>query len=345
MARPIRTTSLLLALALSAAPAAGAQVAYDSPEGRVEVLGLHGWTLQMLRDSVRKHRPGTELHDAACMVVLREDLGFADALVQTRHVQMRPDAEPETFLVIKVVEPAEAARVVWRTLPADTFTILRPEYAPVVLPVTDSAGGFWRSRILDPLQFYARPDEERAHAFAGPPGRRADAERLFAFLQARRTEVDRRRARAVLAGDRFYVNRMMAAAVLANFPGHDSTWHALADALRDPHEAVRAAAESVLGSLPARPVDWAPARETLRLLLGGTNVGASSDLMRVLAATDIDPALAAPLLRGNAAWILEHARAENPMDRLSARMLLARLSGLPAAETTDEAWARWAAAL
>ena len=55
---------VVVAAALLSAPrAAAAQVAFDSPAGRVEILGLRRWTVAMLRDSLRRYAPGHEPHD------------------------------------------------------------------------------------------------------------------------------------------------------------------------------------------------------------------------------------------------------------------------------------------
>lgn len=325
-----------------------AQIAYDSPRGRVEVLGLRRWTLEALHDSVRARGRGLALHDAACMVVLRDSLRFADALVSETMYQPADGGAPVTYVLIKVVEPSDSARVRWDLAPRDTFKVVRPSYAHVVLPVTDSAGNFWRGRIMWPLQFYRAQATRRATVRQVAPRLReqalADGERLWRFLASRRSAVDQLTARRVLRGDGFYVNRLVAAAVLANFPEQDSTWWALMAALRDPNEAVREAAAAVLGQLPPRRVDWAPAAPGLRLLLGGTNVGATQLVLQLLVRTGISPDLAGPLLRGNGDWVLEHLRAEFPGDRFAARAFLSRLNG-GRDLGSPEAWSAWVARL
>lgn len=312
----------------------------------MEILGLQRWTLRMLRDSVRSRVPGVELHDAACAVVLRDSLGFADASVTVHEYAPTPDAPVQRSLIIKLVEPQARQRVQWLGAPRDAYTVLRPEYAPVVLAVTDSDGGFWSTRILFPLQFYGRGTDARAKAMANVPATvRADADRLWTFLEHRRSDADWRRARRVLQHDGHYPNRLLAASVLASFPEHDSTWLDLTEALRDQHEWVRSAAAVVLRSFPSRPIDWAPRAETLRLLVGGTNVGATRDVLEVLARTDVSPTLAKQLLWQNDFWILSHLRAGDPGAAGSARALLMRLHGGKDLGPDDRAWARWIATL
>jgi len=342
---PRVAAATFVAWALLASPS-GAQVAYDGPSGRVEVLGLRAWTLQMLQDSIRRRVPGQTLESAACMVTLRDSLHFADALVQGITYSAGAGAAVRNYLVVKVIEPQDANRVRWAPAPPDSLTVLRPAYGAVVLPTTDSLGQLWLARLFWPLQFYARDAAARVRALeGGGPTGREDASRLWRFLAAHRTEADRRTALGALHRDGFYANRVIAAAVLANFPDRDSTWWALTEALRDPNGAVRTAASIVLQEMPARPVDWAPAVPTLRLLLGGTNLLAIEGVFTMLTRTRVSPSLAGPLLGSDGTWVLEHLRAEYPGGREAARALLVQLNGGRDLGPSADPWARWLAGL
>ncbi len=322
----------------------GAQVAYDSPRGRVEVLGLRTWTLQMLQDSIRRRVPGQTLEDAACMITLRDSLHFADASVAG--YSGVPGAAGRRFLVVKVIEPQEATRVRWARQPPDTFNVLRPMYATLILPATDSLGRLWQERLFWPLQFYARDSAARAQSLEqGGPSGREDANRLSHFLAEHRTDADRHTALIALRRDGFYANRVVAATVLMNFADRDSTWWALAEALRDPNERVRTAASIVLAELPARTVDWAPVVPTLRLLLGGTNLPAMEGVFRVLARTNVSPSLAKGLLGGDGTWVLDHLRAEYPGGHQAAHALLVQLNGGRDLGSSADVWTHWLAGL
>lgn len=338
--RALVAASLAAAGAGTRAPSAGAQAParYDAAHVHVEVLGLKRWTLDMLRDSVRAKSGGEGLESAACQVVLRDSLHFADALVNSYYGYER-DADPaDHWLVLKVVEPGDAARVRWAAVARDSFRLVRPTYAAFVGGATDSAGNLYVGRVVNPLQRRAWSAAERARL---TPSQRADVVRLDRFLAAHRSASDWRTARGVLRDDPVYANRLAAAVVLANFVNRDSTWWSLVDALRDPNEAVRGAAEIVLSAAPARPVDWTPVTPTLRLLLGGTNVGATQPVMELLVRTRVAPSLAAPLLRDNGDWVLTHLRAESPAARPAARALLARLAGGRDLGDSASAWQEW----
>lgn len=296
----------------------------------------------MLRDSVRARRPGVELHDAACMVVLREDLGFPDALVKDLRYSDAPGAPVRRYLVIKLVEPESRARVKWLPARPDSLKILRPEYATVIMAATDSTGDLWYSRILWPLQFYGRGSDARRSAAASVSAdERVDAERLWDFLDQHKSAADWATARTVLQRDGSYADRMIATSILANFPERDSTWFVLADALRDPSEPVRLAAAAVLASFPSRKVDWLSKTETLKWLLGGTNVAASELVFSMLARTQVSPALARPLLLNNEFWVLTHLNASYPGAAHAARHLLVQLNSGIDLGADPARWRRW----
>ncbi|MEO5567682.1 MAG: hypothetical protein ABIR92_04285, partial [Gemmatimonadaceae bacterium] len=301
------------------------------------------WTLTMLQDSIRRYVPGQELHDAACMVTLRDSLHFGEASVV--HFEMAPPGQPpRSFLTIKVVEPEQAGRIQWDTHARDEFSSLLPDYAPLVLSMTDSTGGVWRGPLMYWLQFSDSTERQRAVSRAPERGR-ADAGRVFTFLAGHAVEGDRKRAMRVMKRDGFWANRMTAVAVLSNFAAHDSTWWVLVRALRDPHEGVREAVGSVLRAMPSRPIDWRGSASDLRLLLGGTNLPAMQSVFDLLARTAVAPELARSLLLDNADWVLDHLNSETPMASDSAHRLLVRLNGGRDLGASRSAWATWVRAL
>lgn len=335
-----------LALILSARTS-HAQVAYDSPKGRVEVLGLRRWTLKMLQDSVRHYVPGQELYDHACMVTLRDSLHFADASVDN-YFTAPPGGNTTVFLSIKVIEPQDSARVQWDTRKRSEYSSLLPDYAPLVLAITDSNGMPSQGRLMQWLQFYQRDSVMRSailERLSSSTFEREDAGRLWHFLSTHRAESDRRRAMRVLETNGFFVNRMVASAVLSNFATNDSTWWTLVRELRDPHEAVRNVARDVLKHLPPRPVDWTPVSADLRLLLGGTNLPAMGIVIDLLDRTAVKPEMSSQLLRNNADWLLATLASEHPEDHPAAHRLLVRLNHGVDLGTTRANWTRWASSL
>ena len=341
---PCYLAALMGALFMLPTTTAMAQLRYDAPNEAVEILGLRSWTLDMLRDSVRKYVPGQELHDAACMVTLRDSLGFADAYVQHFMNWPQRDGSKRTHLLIKLVEPQDAGRVQWRQRPGRDRTSLIPEFASVVLPITDSAGNISVGRFVNWLQERDSADRQR-RLDATPERWRADGERVYAFLDAQGEPVTLPRYLRILERDGFWVNRMIAAAVVGNYSRSDSAWVGLVRALRDADESVRGAALMTLRAMPPRPVDWSPVADDLRLLLGGTNIAGMSSVMQLLSRTHVSPALARALLRGNGDWMLEHLNATSPMEAGTAHALLVRLNGGVDLGSQREPWERWVRSL
>jgi hypothetical protein len=342
----VRAPVFVIALVTSLASprSAVAQVAYDFPNGRVQVLGLKRWTLRMLQDSIRHYVPGQELHDAACMVILRDSMHFAEASVE--HFFMAPPTTPgaKQLLIIKLIEPQDAALVKWDVRERSDFSSLLPDYAPLVIPVTDSTGGVWMGRLVNWMQFYHSDSATRSTVLArAPDSARVDARRFWGFLNARRSETDRVRAMRVLQMDGFFVNRMVASAVLSNFATNDSTWWTLVRTLRDPHESARDFAAVALEQLAERPINWAPVATDLRLLLGGTNLPAMGVVLRTLDRTAVNPSLAGSLLHGNADWVLATLASEHPRDSEAAHRLLVRLNRGVDLGSTRASWAEWVA--
>lgn len=336
-----RRIGRVLALVAVVAAPLDAQVRYDTPGTRVEILGLERWTRRMLEDSIAHYAPGQTLASAACMATLKQKLKFGDALVAHYQGFSGPNSDAR-FLSVRVVEPSRTAASMWRKLPADAYPSLLPAYAPVILPVTDDDGGIWPGRLFFGLQFSDSAIRTRILAQEDSTTQ-ADYARISGFLETHRAESDRQRALRVLDSSSAYGNRMAAALLLSNFPANDSTWYALVRALRDPHESVRSAAGIALDRLPRRPVNWAPVTTDLRALLGGANLAAMETVMSLLADTKVAPSLTRALLYGNDAWTMRLLTAEAPMAPQKAKGLLVALNGGTDLGKQPGPWRAWIA--
>lgn len=326
----MRSSLFALAAIASAATASPgwSQAVVDTPEGRVEFIGLKKWTVQMVQDSFALHAPGVSLASYACAAALRSDLRFADASVQVYPAGFGD--RDGRYVVITVVEPSDSARVRYRDVPPDTMP-LRPEWEEAAGIFTDNPVEFQLAIRALPLP---TPDDT---AQATP-----QAVSLRAFLRAHRGEADLRASLTTLATDGNAMNRVVAALILANFQDRDTAWWALTDALRDPDGRVSTVASQVLWALAhhsPRPVDWSPVTRILRHILSGTNLFAHNTLMEVLATTKVDPALA-PSLMETGELVLAKARSHDPTGRKAAIQLLTELSGHDFGEN-HEAWEDW----
>ena len=309
----------------------------ETPTVRLELIGLKRWTLAMIQDSLARYAPGDSLTSHACAAILRGKLGFADAAVQ--YYPQGFEGNTKGYFAVPVVEPQDSARVRYRARPRDTIPD-RADWA-AALAIFREHNQVFQSAIQWPPFLLGR-----MHPDSVEP-RLAPARPLLEFLRAHRTEADRRSALWTLAHDGNAHQRAVAAVVLAGFPESDSTWWALADALRDQDAMVSGTASQVLHTLSgsaARTVNWAPLADVVRAVLDGTNLFAHNDLLDALAATKVDPALAAALLRGGGELVLAKLRSQDRIAAHAAYHFLAQVSGRDFGQNTA-AWENWVRSL
>jgi len=153
---------------------------------------------------------------------------------------------------------------------------------------------------------------------------------------------------AVLGGSRVKEDRAAAAKALRDFADHDGAWLALASALRDPDDRVSMGASGSLQWMrmhTVRKVDWSPVTADLNATLHGTNLFVYNELVRTLAATGVDRALAGALLGdGGARLLLAHLRAQHDRERIDAHDLLVQLRGADLGTDTRQ-WETWLSTL
>jgi hypothetical protein len=140
---------------------------------------------------------------------------------------------------------------------------------------------------------------------------------------------------------------MAAVAVLSSFPSDDTIWHALAAALIERDGRVPVLAGQILSSFARwhpRTVSWAPAAADLHAALDGATLIMLPDLLDVLATTNVDPSLAAPLLRGGGHGVLMYAGARHRWARGAAQRFLRTISGRYEVSDPGE-WEAWVAGL
>jgi hypothetical protein len=349
MAGRSRIQRFLIAVALVGIHTAIAQTPGKS-ERKLELIGLHRWTVQMVQDSLAAHFTGVDasLHSHACAANLQK-IGFVRAAVQYFADPTDPNNSDKWTGLITLVEPNDSARVrTIRTL-RDSLP-QRPEWASLRDALTPGDSfHFWQVPAL--IQFYqdfkrgmTRNDLEAQLKDVGAPVKTI---RAYELLARHTRPEDLKLALRTLQTDKDADNRVIAAAVLANFPNSDATWFALVRALRDPQEMIgTVAGKTLVGFAAARPrvIDWAPVGDDLRFIFGGTNVWQLKPLIEVLNTTQVSPALAALILGRNAELLASYAASSVTEVSLPAQRLLTRLSGKRLGADRD-AWIKWANAL
>lgn len=317
-----------------AAQVASSQTILENDQMRLELIGLKRWTVPMIEDSLRRYAPKDSLLSHACAAVLREKLKFADASVM--YYTTTIDGKPmKPYFAVTVVEPQDSVLIRYRGLFRDSLPARR---------TWASIRTVFEKHNMAFQQAVQRPDFLWSDAsLRGADSALAPALPMRRYLRAHRAAKDRQLALAALASDGNSANRVAAAVLLANFSSSDSTWWALTDALRDPLGQVSGTAAQVLSALTRgapRRVDWAPATQSLRAILDGTNLFAHNQLMEVLAATQVDPALARPLLKDGGYIVLAKLGSEGMAERQAARRFLVQIAGRDFGDDLG-AWREW----
>lgn len=321
---------------LTTAPSVGfTQAVLETPNVRVEVLGLKRWTVPMIQDSLARYAPQDSLTSHACAAILRMKLKFADAAASYFG---RDGAGPE-LIVVAVVEPQDSALVRYRIPAPDSLPDIA-QYAAAI--------AVFRNHNQDFQHFIQDSAFLLAHSAPGATdASRNILEPVRRLLLSEHSVQGQRRAIKVLARDRNPYNRVMAILVLSGFPKTNTTWLTLADELRDPHGVVSATASQIITTLARyspRTVDWRPALDGLEAVMAGTNLFAQAPLIEVLTRTKVAPGLARPLLRAGAPFLLARLRASPEAGRELTRALLEQLSGEHYGQDLA-AWTQWVASV
>lgn len=316
MQRRLATTALILAPALCAQ--------------EVEFIGLEQWTPDRVREALGGAR--------YCAANLIHDLGMADACVMY-HMD-----GGETRIVVSVVEPQHSARVRYLAAPNGQSPLV-PAWRELSEAVADQ-GLAPQVALLHYGEFVAS-GREAALAAVGSRVESAQVESIWQILAGFRKDADFDRAVWALGRDPNARSRACAAAILMNFGARDLAWWSLVRGLRDDAAAVRSACSQALLSLTrARPrtVDWAPATDSLRALLGGTNLFAFYHLLDMLVTTGVSPDLASALLADNDSMVLGYLGAQHDQERQRAHAFLVAMRGEDLGGAPED-WRAWLDAL
>ncbi len=306
------------------------------PDGPVEFIGLQDWDAQELFDAIQATAPDRPFH--ACAVVLKQELGFAEAAAAGYFNLLSHDS----YTVVIGVE--DSARVRHRATGSEAVALPEPwqnmkAVARDDVRVLRAAAGTLHLRGGFFNAVFNRAGRRAAQMGADP----GTVDELWDLIDGANGEEDRLLAHEVLASDSSWSARSIATLVLGNFMDDHTSWHGLLGSLVDPHARVSSVAQIMLDGLAAPemdPVEWTGARAHLSALLDGTNPWVFRDILQVLVATDVDPEFARQLAREIPDLLLAHVGAEHERTREPALAFLRAVSGKDFG-TDLEAWTAW----
>jgi hypothetical protein len=307
-----------------------------TPKGEAEFVGLVTLTAEELMRRLAEHDKPKEPH--LCAATLKK-LGLADAAVSWT----QGEGAGWTLVVLAVEDPS---RVRYRPAPDEDGRELAAGWTPLLEAMKDMAS--FQFALLLYGERRARPDATDEEILAAGKSRfgmeipETEIVAGWRILGSLSTPPDLELALWTLGHDRDPERRAAAACVLLNFAGDDRAWHAALDGQRDPHDSVTSACVQVLQTLAKsepRNVDWAPAADSIRAVLDGTNPFAFLGSVNALVATEIAPELAAEVVPRGGGLLLDVARARDKMRSAAAIDLLRRLGGKPEAGPDElQAW-------
>lgn len=213
-----KVAAVAMLFAVTASPGAGQVIA--GPDGPVVFIGLQEWGAQELFDAIQATAPGQPFH--ACAVVMKEQLGFAEAAATGYHDLLSRDS----YTVVVGVEDSTRVRhrvpgsesvalpEAWRsmrTVVGDDVRVLRAAAGTLHL-----RGGFFNT-------VFNRAGRRAARMGADP----ATVDELWNLIDNADGEEDRLLAHEVLASDSSWSARSIATLALSNFMGEDTSWHGL----------------------------------------------------------------------------------------------------------------------
>jgi len=323
-----------LVLALTAPPGSGQVIA--GPDGPVEFIGLQDWSAQELFDAIQATAPGQPFH--ACAVVMKEQLGFAEAAATGYYDLLTRDSYTVVVGVEDNSRVRHRARGIESVALPETWRDLSKAAGEDIRVLRAAAGTrHLRAGLFNAV--FNRAGRRAARMGADP----ATVDELWDLIDNADTEEDRLLAHEVLASDSSWLARSIATLVLSNFMDEDTSWHGLVGSLVDPDYQVSSVARIMFDGLVASemdPVEWIGAHTHLSALLDGTNPWVFREILNVLVSTDVDPEFARELVREHPDLLLAHVGAEHEMTREPAVDFLKAISGEDFG-TDVEAWRAW----
>ncbi|HEX8637213.1 MAG TPA: hypothetical protein VF692_04045 [Pyrinomonadaceae bacterium] len=310
---------LLLALFLLTLTLNSSAQIVDTPEGKVEFIGLDKWNVERIKAVMAEKAPGKPLGQCAAVLV---EIGFPSASSASVG-----KVDGKDYQVVTLVEPDKAHLLKEKPEFSDSLPDVE-KWREGKDVLTKSNRVFQSGLRFYPL-FLKGETAQVEKQLANFPKDAGQIKGFFQFLKTQNTAADRDLAVWILVNDGNLRNRMLAVTILANFADSDLTWWTLLDAQRDPFDSVAATASQVLTALSIhapRKVNWSPAAHTIRYIINGTNVFLFTPTLRVLTRTSVNPELAKTLLKDESHLLLAHLGANYKPDAEAAQKFLAQLS-------------------
>ena len=237
----------------------------------VEFVGLKQWTIEQIRDSLRRVAPEEEL--GQCAIPLKYKLHFPEVSVEWA---THPSDKNKRYTIVTVIEPQNSMYVNRQTCYSSPYSLIQEwrEFKDRYSRNRYERMLALRYQFLDSIQ--ARAEVEKMGADAG----------IFSAIVNSLSHLTVQVSKMVRLVTESYEpdTRQIAIMALGTHPENDSSWYALIRALRDISDVNATFAGIALTSFADnshRAIDWKPVYADLESLFNGTNLFVYINLLKL----------------------------------------------------------------
>lgn len=290
----------------------------------VEYLGLKKWTAQAVQDSLKKLAPDKPVH--ACEAVLKNNLGFTDAAVQSH---LNPKTE-EYYTLVTLVEPERNSNSNdYFLLPKKQQGIIEDWTAgydlsdPKIRKKIVFGSQFWRMKYkgkpIMPIMMNSSQVTKEEKKFL---------KKFFDNLDDIDSPSDRKLAYKTLDSDGNLNNRLLASLVLLNYPIEEDAKHIMLKQIRSKSSDLSYLSTYTLRTMTqdSAQVNWSGSEESIKALISGTNVSELLPTLKILTKTKISPEMSDKILAGDTFLLHDYLQSSHQETQSTALAFIDQIS-------------------
>ena len=296
---------------------------FETERGKIEILGLKNWDAQKLLDTMKALNPNKPIH--ACAGEMKHNFGFAE--VSSMFYIEDFNNLSSMYSVVTIIENNDNSKIKYIEKPTDSLSLL-PQYTkcysiieknPMIFFVGVQTYYLYKANKIDSLNKVLTNYRLKLNTVRP----------FWDFILSQNDVKDMNLALWILKNDSNKKNRKIALAILLNFSEYDSVWWTLMNLQRYVEQKFSIPAIEVLRALNKNPrkINWAPAINSIKYILNGTNLFAFQNSLDVLTNTQISSDLSGVILKNSSDLILTYLNAKHDKTREVATKFIQQISG------------------
>jgi hypothetical protein len=297
----------------------------NSNGATIEYLGLQKWTAQQVQDSLKNLAPNRPVH--ACMVILKNKLGFQDAnvIVHVKNLKAK-----NFYTVVTLVEPNGKGNSGNWKLPSTKKVVIKKWTAGYdISSLKIKRQILFGTQILQIKAGHLRLMPKIMKSFFIGKKQKEFMKDFFGYISTQTTKEDLNLAKQTLQKDGNIANRMLASLVLLNFTITKKDMYQMLKQMRSPSGLLNNFSAFVLRVMVQnkKKVDWSGAVKSIRAILNGTSVQEFTKVLIILTNTHISPRLANAVLKNDTFLVGQYLGAQYPGAKKTAMEFVEQISG------------------